>query len=61
MQEIIKEYVLNCAICQKAKIQTKVPGGFLQLLLIPSQIWKLFVWISSLHYPLFKATLLSWW
>jgi len=40
MQKHIREYVLNCSICQKAKSETKLPAGLLQPLSVPSQIWK---------------------
>ena len=40
MQKQIREYVLNCTICQQAKTETKLPAGLLQPLPIPSQIWE---------------------
>jgi len=61
MQEIIKDYVLNCVVCQKAKTQTKVLVGLLQPLPIPSQIWEAICMDFITALPFFKATRLSWW
>jgi len=40
MQKQIRQYVLNCLICQQAKIDTKLSAGLLQPLPIPSQVWE---------------------
>ena len=40
MEQQIKEFVLNCRICQQAKVENKLPTGLLQPLPIPSQIWE---------------------
>lgn len=39
MRTTIQEYVKSCDICQRVKTGNQVPGGLLQPLPIPSQIW----------------------
>ncbi|MED6176079.1 hypothetical protein PIB30_116938 [Stylosanthes scabra] len=40
MQRDIRQHVLSCAICQRAKVETKMPDGLLQPLPISSQVWE---------------------
>ncbi|WVZ00354.1 hypothetical protein V8G54_026423 [Vigna mungo] len=40
MHKQIRDYVLNCTICQQAKTATTLPAGLLQPLPVPSQIWE---------------------
>ena len=40
MQQDIKQYVQNCVICQQAKTEAATPGGLLQPLPIPHQVWE---------------------
>ncbi|CAJ2641126.1 unnamed protein product [Trifolium pratense] len=39
MRKKIKEYVQACEVCQRNKYQTLVPGGLIQPLPVPQQIW----------------------
>lgn len=40
MKEEIQEYVRSCDICQRIKTGQQLPGGLLQPLPIPSQVWQ---------------------
>ncbi|XP_025625640.1 uncharacterized protein [Arachis hypogaea] len=40
MQRDIRHYVLNCCVCQQAKVDTKALAGLLKPLPVPSQVWK---------------------
>lgn len=39
MVQSVKDYVHQCSICQRFKASTLAPGGLLQLLPIPEEIW----------------------
>lgn len=40
MRKAINDYVASCDVCQRIKSGTKFPGGLLQPLPIPNQIWE---------------------
>jgi hypothetical protein len=39
MRKYIKAYVDSCEVCQRNKYQTSSPGGLLQPLPVPTQLW----------------------
>lgn len=40
MCEDIKEFIRECEVCQRHKIEQLSPMGLLQLLPIPNQVWE---------------------
>ena len=39
MKSNIKDFILNCQVCQKAKYSAAKKGGFIQPIPTPTEIW----------------------
>lgn len=56
MKKDIQTFVQNCIVSQCNKYATSTPGGLLQPLPIPNQVWAIFPWTSLLAFQSLKGS-----
>lgn len=56
MKKDIQTFVQNCIVSQCNKYATSTPGGLLQPLPIPNQVWAIFPWTSLLAFQNLKGS-----